>query len=249
VIPPAQVLTRQFSVGVLREICFYIPMKLLRTTILTISLLACLSVPALAQTKSSPAQTSKIGTVDLRKLFDGYWKTRQVQTVLNDRKAQLDNDDKSMRDDFKKGSDEYQKLLAQANDQALSADQRDKRKQIAADKLKQLQDSKTAIDQFERQAQITLSEQSQRMRDNILSDIKAAVTAQAKVAGYALVIDAAAETANATTAVVYSSGENDLTDVVLKQLNAGRTDSIAPAPVVTSPSSLLGTNTPGINLR
>ena len=224
-------------------------MKLLRTTILTISLLAFLSVPAPAQTKSSPAQTSKIGTVDLRKLFDGYWKTRQVQTVLNDRKAQLDNDDKSMRDDFKKGSDEYQKLLAQANDQAFSADQRDKRKQIAADKLKQLQDSKTAIDQFERQAQITLSEQSQRMRDNILSDIKAAVTAQAKVAGYSLVIDAAAETANATTAVVYSSGENDLTDVVLKQLNAGAPISTLSAPVVTSPSSLLGTNTPGVNLR
>ena len=59
------------------------------------------------------------------------------------RKAQLDKDDKSMRDDLKKGGDEYQKLLAQANDQALSADQRDKRKQAAADKLKQLQDSKS----------------------------------------------------------------------------------------------------------
>jgi hypothetical protein len=77
VIPPP-VLTRQFSVGVINEFCFYIPMKFLRTTVLTISLLAFLSVPALAQTK--------IGTVDLRKLFDGYWKTKQAQTVLNDRK-------------------------------------------------------------------------------------------------------------------------------------------------------------------
>jgi Skp family chaperone for outer membrane proteins len=216
-------------------------MKLFRTTILTVSLLAFLSVPALAQTK--------IATVDLRKLFDGYWKTRQVQTVLNDRKAQLDNDDKSMRDDFKKGSDEYQKLLTQANDQAISADQRDKRKQAATDKLKQLQDSKTAIDQFERQAQITLSEQSQRMRDNILSEIKAAVAAQAKVAGYALVINAAAETADATTAVIYSNGENDLTDAVLKRLNAGAPISTTPAPVVTPPSTLMDTNTPGVNLR
>ena len=135
-----------------------------------------------------------------------------------------------MRDDLKKGSDEYQKLLEQANDQALSADQRDKRKQAAADKLKQLQDSKAAIDQFERQAQVTLSEQSQRMRENILSEIKAAVSAQAKAAGYTLVIDAAAETANATTAVIYSNGENDLTDAVLKQLNAG-------APISTVPGS------------
>jgi len=234
---PAQVLTRQFSVGDIREICFYIPMKLLRTTILTISLLAFLGVPALAQTK--------IGTVDLRKLFDGYWKTKQVQTALADRKAQLDKDDKSMRDDLKKGGEEYQKLLEQANDQAVSSDQRDRRKQAATDKLKQLQESKNALDQFDRQVQITLSEQSQRMRDNILSEIKAAVTAQAKVAGCSMVIDAAAETANATTAVVYSDGGNDLTDAVLKRLNAGAPISASPAPVVASPSSLLlNTNKP-----
>jgi Skp family chaperone for outer membrane proteins len=238
---PAQAFARQFSVGIINEFCFYVPMKLLRTTILTVSLLAFLSVPALAQ--------NKIATVDLRKLFDGYWKKQQAQTVLNDRQTQFIKDAKSLSDDLKKGGDEYQKLLEQANDQALSTDQRDKYKQAAADKLKQLQDAKNAMDQFEHQAQITLSEQSQRMRENVLSDIKVAVTAQAKVAGCSLVIDAAAETANATTAVIYTSGENDLTDAVLKRLNAGAPISATPAPVVTPPSSLLGTNTPGINLR
>ena len=211
-------------------------MKFLRTTVLTISLLAFLSVPALAQTK--------IGTVDLRKLFDGYWKKKQAEAALLDRKAQLDTDDKSMRDDLKKGGEEYQKLMEQANDQALSADQRDKRKQAAADKLKQLQDSKTAIDQFERQAQVTLSEQSQRMRENILAEIKTAVTAKAKAAGYSLVIDAAAETANATTAVLYSSGENDMTDDVLKKLNEGAPIDVTKPVASTAVPSLVGTNSP-----
>ncbi|MFZ0828063.1 MAG: OmpH family outer membrane protein [Verrucomicrobiia bacterium] len=212
-------------------------MKFLRKTVLTITLLACLSVPALAQTK--------IGTVDLRKLFDGYWKTKQAQAALNDRKTQLDKDDKGMRDDLKKGGDDYQKLLEQANDQAISADERDRRKAAAADKLKSLQDSKSAIDTFERQAQVTLSEQGQRMRENILTEIKAAIAVQARAAGYTLVIDAAAETANATTAVVYSNGENDLTDAVLKQLNAGAPISALSTPVAPSPSSLIfGTNQP-----
>jgi Skp family chaperone for outer membrane proteins len=149
-----------------------------------------------------------------------------------------------MRDDLKKGGEEYQKLLEQANDQAISSDQRDKRKQAVADKLKQLQDSKAAIDQFERQTQVTLSEQSQRMRENILVEIKAAVTAKAKAAGYALVIDAAAETANATTAVVYSSGENDLTDDVLKHLNAGAPIDLTKPVASTTVPSLAGTNSP-----
>jgi Skp family chaperone for outer membrane proteins len=211
-------------------------MKFLRTAVLTISLLAFLSVPA-------PAQT-KIGTVDLRKLFDGYWKTKQAQNALNERKKQYDTDDKSMRDDLRKGGEEYQKLLEQANDQAISSDQRDKRKQAAADKLKQLQDSKTAIDQFERQTQVTLSEQSQRMRDNILVDIKAAVAVKARAAGYTLVIDAAAETANATTAVLYSSGENDLTDAVLKHLNEGAPIDLTKPVASNTVPSLVGTNSP-----
>ncbi len=212
-------------------------MKFLRTTLLTISLLAFLSVPAHAQTK--------IGTVDLRKLFDGYWKTKQAQAALNDRKTQLDKDDKGMREDLKKGSDDYQKLLEQANDQAISADERDRRKTAAADKLKALQDSKNALDSFERQAQVTLSEQGQRMRENILTEIKAAVATQARSAGYTMVIDAAAETANATTAVVFSNGENDLTTAVLKQLNAGAPIGSLSSPVTPSPSSLLyGTNQP-----
>ena len=212
-------------------------MKFLRTAVLALSLSAFLSVPALAQTK--------IGTVDLRKLFDGYWKTKQAQQALNDRKAQLDQDDKTMRDSLKKGSDEYQKLLEQANDQAISSDERDRRKQAAADKLKQLQESKNALDTFERQAQVTLSEQQQRMRENILTEIKAAIAAQARKAGYTLVIDAAAETANATTAVVYTSGDNDLTADVLKRLNEGAPLGTLSAPVVSSPSLMYSdTNRP-----
>jgi outer membrane protein len=212
-------------------------MKFLRAAVLTILLLAFLSVPALAQTK--------IATVDLRKLFDGYWKTKQAQMVLNDRQAQLTKDAKSMHDDLKKGGDEYQKLLEQANDQAISADERDRRKSATADKLKQLQETKSAMDQFDRQMQITLQEQQMRMRENILTEIKAAVSAQAKIAGYSLVLDAAAETANATAAVIYNSGENDLTAAVLKQLNAGAPISTLSAPVMTSPSSLLlNTNKP-----
>lgn len=206
-------------------------------------MLAFLSVSALAQTK--------IGTVDLHKLFDGYWKTKQAQVALTDHQTQLTKDAKSMNEDLKKGSDEYQKLLEQAANPAISDDQRGKLKQAAADKLKQLQDSKTALDQYQRQAQVTLSDQSQRMRESILGEIKAAVAAKAKAAGYGLVVDASAETPNATSAVLYSSGENDLTDVVLKQLNAGAPiDVTKPAVSSTGPPPLAGTNSPKtINLH
>jgi len=206
-------------------------MKILRTIVPTLFLLVFLSTSALAQTK--------IATVDLKKLFDNYYKTKLAQAAIQERATQLDKDDKGMKDDFKKSGEDYQKLLDQANDQALSADERDKRRQAAADKLKELQSSKNAIDQFERQAQTTLAEQRQRMRDNILIEIKKAVTDKAHAAGDSLVFDTAAETINNTTAIVYSSGDYDLTDAVLAQLNAGAPIDVAkPAATQTAPPPL-----------
>ena len=117
---------------------------------------------------------------------------------------------------------------------ALAADERDRRKQAATDKLKELQASKAAIDQYERQAQTTLGEQRQRMREKILVDIKAAVTTKAKAAGCTLVFDTAAETVNGTMAIAYTSGDNDLTDAILSQLNAGAPIDTT-KPVTTTP--------------
>jgi Skp family chaperone for outer membrane proteins len=66
-----------------------------------------------------------------------------------------------------------------------------------------------------------LMDDRQQMHDKILAEIKIAVTTTAKTSGCTLVIDTGAETASGTPAVLYDSGENDLTDAVLAQLNAG----------------------------
>ncbi|MGA2802693.1 MAG: OmpH family outer membrane protein [Verrucomicrobiota bacterium] len=218
--------------------------NVLRIIFPAVLLMVFLSSPALAQNKSAATQTGKIGTVDMRKLFDGYWKTKQAEVALNDRKAELDKEDNGFIDDLKKARDEYQKLLDGANDQAISADERDKRKQAAANKYGQITDSETTIAQFERQAQATLAEQSQRMRANILNEIKAAVAAKAKAAGYAMVFDSASETVNQTPIILYGSGENDLTSAVLAQLNAGAPVDMARPAATTMPPVKIGTNNP-----
>lgn len=179
----------------------------------------------------------KIGMVDLRKLFDNYWKTKTAQAAIQEHAAQLDKDDKAMKEDLKKGGDEYQKLLQQVNDQGIATEERDRRKQAADEKLKQLQGSKTAIEQFERQAQTTLGEQRQRTREKILREINIAVNAKAKAGGFTMVLDSAAETVNGTLVVAYNNGENDLTEAILSQLNAGaRIEETKPASAATAPS-------------
>lgn len=168
----------------------------------------------------SAVAQNRMATVDLRKVFDGYWKKRQAEAALKDRQTDMEKEDRNMVDDYKKVKDEYQGLLASANDQAVSTEERDKRKNSAEEKLRRLKEMEETIAQYERQARTTIGEQSQRMRSNILNEIKTVVNAKAKTGGFSLVIDTAAESINNTPIFLYSNGENDITDSVLAQLNA-----------------------------
>jgi outer membrane protein len=171
---------------------------------------------------------NRSATVDLQKVFDKYWRTEQAIAALKDRLAQFEKSRQEMVEGMKKKNEEYQKLLEDANNQALSAEQRDKRKKEAEDRLRALKTGKDELDQFDRVANATLVEQKARMRKNILDEIKGAVSSKAKAGGYSLVIDSGAQTYVAdptgpyySPIVIFANDENDLTEAVLSQLNVG----------------------------
>lgn len=184
----------------------------LRKLVLGLALTVLVSVPAFGQ--------SKLATVDLRKLFDNYWKKKQAEAALNERKADIEKEDRNMLEDYRKLKEDYQSMLTSASDQAVSSEERDKRKTAAEEKLRRLKELEESITQYERQARTNIGEQSQRMRANILKEITTVVTAKAKAAGYALVIDTAAESVNNTPIILFTNNENDITDSVLRDLNA-----------------------------
>ena len=181
----------------------------------------CLALAALGLMSTSSFAQGRIAIVDLQKLFDGYWKTKQADAALKDRRTDLENESKKLREDYAKSKEEVQKLLASANDQAVSTEERERRKKNAESKIKELKDSEETIVQFDKQALATLEEQMKRMRENILTDIRGLVDAKAKAGSYSLVVDTAAMSANRTPVVLFNNGENDLTKSVLDQLNIG----------------------------
>ena len=206
-------------------------MKNLRYILLTATLLAGMLVSAGAQTK--------VATVDMKKLFSGYYKTKIAQASLENRKTELRKEIKDMTDGLEKAQSDYKQLLDQANDQTLSADERDKRKQAANDKAKEVATSRGAIEQFQRQAESQLADQSQRMSANLVAEIQKAVADKAKAGGYSLVLNA-----GAAEIVVFNAGDNDVTPAVLAQLNAGAPIDLPSAAAGAAPFSTISTNLP-----
>jgi outer membrane protein len=199
-------------------------MKKFRYTILTIALLIVTVISASAETK--------VASVDMKKLFNGYYKTKLAQASLETRKTELRKEIKDMADGLEKSQAAYKQLLDLASDPAISNDERTKRKQATADKAKEIGNSRAAIEQFQRQAEAQLADQSQRMSANLVGEIQKAVADKAKAGGYSFVMNSAS-----VEVVVFASPDNDLTTSVLAQLNAGAPIDVT-APTTSVPLNL-----------
>jgi len=189
-------------------------MKIIPKFIVTfiVVLLLCAATSAMAQ--------GRVATVNLSKLFDDYWKTKQAKAAFEEEKADREKEGKGMLAELNKGEAEYKALLSAANDQVISDSERDKKKREAEEKLKSLKDQQEALVKFQNTARAYLDERARRMRDNILTEVRKTVESKARSGSYTLVIDVAAETPNATPIILFSNGENDITDAILQQLNA-----------------------------
>src|ERR1051325_4922996 len=184
-----------------------------------ISIVALLAL-GLLSTAPLRAAEQKIGIIDLKKIFDGYYKTKQADTQLKERVADADKVMKGMGDDYEKARDEYKKLIDSSNDQAVSPEEREKRKKSAEGKLAELQDLERSVRTFRQTTQTTLEEQKRRMREEILTYLKGVITAHAKKGNYTHVFDVASESRNETPILLYTSGQGDFTDDVLAEINA-----------------------------
>lgn len=181
--------------------------KLIGRMVLTMALAGFYCVGAQAQTR--------IATVDGKKVTSGYWKTKEARSALQEREKDLSKELDELKIGIKKGQDEYKKLLEDANDQAVSPEERDKRKKAAETKLKSVAQLNDQAAEFLRSAQASLKELEQRMAERIDEKVRTAVSARAKSGGYALVLDTAAR-----GVILYASEDNDLTQTVLSQLNS-----------------------------
>ena len=190
-----------------------------------VTVLVCLSMASTASAET------KIATVSMRKLLDKYYKKSVAEQALKEKEESYNKDGKAMMEEFRTKQEEYDKALSASYDQAVTPSEREKRKLAAESKLSEVQTLQKSIQTFQSTANEQLETLKRRMLDKIIEEIRAAVNAKAKSNGYSLVLDASGESISQVPLVLYSSGESDITDDVLTQLNAlAPASSGSPAP-------------------
>lgn len=202
-------------------------MKTTRPTLLSLAPLLALG---LSLALPSGAADLKLATVDLKKVFDDYYKTKLADASIKDEASGLEKDMKALADDHDKAVNDYKKAIDEANNQAISQEEREKRKKEAEGRLIKVNDLRQSLEQFRNTARNNVEEKLRQTRDKILAEIKNVVSNLAKTAGYTLVLDSSSSDPGGRPAVVlYSSGDNDLTARVIAQLNANAPRDL-PAP-------------------
>ena len=168
--------------------------------------LSCLAGAANAQ------EPVKIATIDLLKAFDSYWKTKLSNDQLKERGADFDKVRIGMIEDLNLLRDEYNKLNASTQDQANSEEKRASDRKKAQEKLTEFKHLEQQIIEFNKNAQKTLADQTQRLRKGRLEEIQEVIDAKAKELGYDLAIDSSQDVLlPRTPTVLYTNRKNDIT--------------------------------------
>lgn len=154
---------------------------------------------------AAPAEQSKIGYVLLPKVIDGYQRTRQLDAKFTEQSKQKEAELQSRVTDLKKQRESLELL----NDQAREG------------KAREIEQKADALQQFRNSATRELTRERQKLMAEIAEDVQRAVTEYAKANGYTLILK--------DDALLYGDTVHDVTDDVLKALNARFSGSAAPA--------------------
>lgn len=192
---------------------------------LTLTLAAAVfgfATPALAQIK--------VGTVDMNKVFQGYYKTKDAESKINDARAAAKKELDTRIDGYKKLIDEINKLNDELKRTELSNDNKEQKAKTRDEKIKDAQEVEREINDFRTTREKQLQEQAVRMRNGIVEEINKLI--QDKVGGenYDIVFDRSGASLNSVPFLLYAKDSFDFSQTIIDSLNKSQPAAAAASP-------------------
>jgi len=193
-----------------------------------------LALAAAFTTATASAQSAKFGTVDMKRVFDSYYKTKDAESKINEDRNAAKKELEERMDAAKKLLDDVKKLDEEIANPALSKDTKDQKTKSRSDKATELQSMDREIREYQTTREKQLQEKSVRMRAGIVDDINKIVTDKVKAENFDFVFDKSGPSLNGVPIVLFSRDSYDFTDSVINALNKNRATSDSPLAAPTA---------------
>ncbi len=180
-----------------------------RFNILLFSLLLITSVEA------------KVGFVNLRELFEGFYKTELAQDQINQQIEEVSFERELRLDDIKVIREEIEVLRSESRDEKLSQEARKNKRLQLEDRLIEMQEAQKDLTNYETLRKKQIEEQNKRMQKGLLDEVQSEIVKYGEENGYDLIIDRSAKSSLGTEIVLFSGFRTDLTVYILERLNKG----------------------------
>ncbi len=204
-----------------------------------LSLLLGASIILTAATASAQTMV-KIGSVDMKKVFESYYKTKDAEARINEARNSAKKELDDRMETYQKGVQEVGKLNEEINSPALSKESKDTKSKSRDEKIAELKGMEREIQEFRATREKQLQEQSARMRQGIVEDINKIVQDRVKSENYDMVVDSSGMSLNGVPVVMFVKESYDFTEVVVTALNKNRSSEPEPeadaAPAAKAPA-------------
>ena len=179
---------------------------------------------------SASAQQVKVGTVDMKKVFESYYKTKDAEARINEARNAAKKELEDRMDAYKKGTEDVQKLNEEIQRPELSKEAKETKSKQRDEKIAELKTMEREVREFQATREKQLQEQSVRMRGGIVDEINKVVADRVKADNYDLVFDKSGPSLNGVPVVLFAKDAYDFTNDVITALNKNKgSEGSAPA--------------------
>jgi outer membrane protein len=186
----------------------------------------------LPSTLFAQSVTIRIGTVDMKKVFESYYKTKDAESKINEARNNAKKELEDRMDQAKRVLEEVKKLDEDIARPELGKEAKEQKTKVRGEKAGELQTMDREIREFQSSREKQLQEQSVRMRGGIVDEINKVVSDKVKADGYDIVFDRSGPSLNGVPILLYAKESYDFTTDVVTALNKNKgKEEAAPEPV------------------
>lgn len=217
----------------------FFPTHLIRKSALRVFVL----IVCFASAVEARAQV-KIGTVDVERVMKEYHKTKEAEAKLNEATNAAKKEYDERAETYKKVLEEINKLSAQLDTPALSADAKASKARERDEKIASLKNMEREINDFRQTREQQLQQQMLRLREGIVKEMTDVVIAQGKSRNLDLVFDKSGPSLSHFSPILFSPDSMDFTAEVIAELNKKESAMAATASDKQSPHPAKSVSSP-----